>query len=108
LPTTTPLANNVTYYGSQNFDGNLSDSRLAVLAVINPSATWLGLTNNWNSASNWSTGTVPVACTRVVVNSGVPNMPSVSGTANTCFSVTLNGGATINMATGARLNITGN
>jgi hypothetical protein len=43
----------------------------------------------------------------VVVNTWVPFVLTVSGTGNTCFSVTLNNGATINMATGATLNITG-
>jgi hypothetical protein len=108
LASNTALTNNITYYASQTIDGNPSDSRLAVLVLINPTATWLGITNNWNSASNWSTGFVPVACTRVVINAGVPNMPTVSGTNNTCFSVTLNNGATINMATGATLNIPAN
>jgi Right handed beta helix region len=68
--------------------------------------TWLGLTNNWSSASNWSNGIVPDACTSVIVNGSAPFMPVVNSN-QTCYMLTATNGATINIAVGANLQIVG-
>ncbi len=69
--------------------------------------TWLGLTSEWNKPTNWSLGMIPSACAKLIVNTGVPFLPTITGINNTCYSLTLNNGANINMASGAILNITG-
>jgi hypothetical protein len=69
--------------------------------------TWLGITAAWQEPSNWSLGSVPTPCTAVIINKGVPFLPTISGTNNNCFSLTLNNGANLNMAQGAKLNIIG-
>jgi hypothetical protein len=68
-------------------------------------STWLGVTNNWNTPTNWSTGAVPNGCTKVIVNAGVPQMPTVTGISNICQELTLNNGSTINIGADAKLTI---
>lgn len=75
--------------------------------VVNKQSVWLGLTNQWNAPSNWSTGAVPAACTNVLVQTGVPVMPLVTGVGNTCFRLTINPGARVEVLSGAELLITG-
>jgi surface protein len=75
--------------------------------VINSQATWLGLTSDWGTATNWSSGVVPSICTQVIINNGTPFMPTISGTTHSAKSINLGPGATINVLPNARLNITG-
>jgi hypothetical protein len=75
--------------------------------LINSQATWLGITSDWGTASNWSSGLVPSICTQVIINSGTPFVPTVSGTTHSARSITLGPGATINVLPNAKLNITG-
>ncbi|MES2772556.1 MAG: LamG domain-containing protein [Bacteroidota bacterium] len=80
------------------------------VAIGNPctgTSTWLGISAAWATPGNWSTGFVPAECTRVIINSGVPFKPIVSGLNNSCLSVKLNSGAQVNIGAGAKLNITG-
>ncbi|CAM1345691.1 conserved hypothetical protein [Tenacibaculum amylolyticum] len=57
--------------------------------------TWTGTTNNdWNTASNWNTNSVPVASSEVTIPNGITNYPTISS------SVTVN---SISIASGASL-----
>ncbi|MES2778198.1 MAG: FG-GAP-like repeat-containing protein [Bacteroidota bacterium] len=107
LEAATPLANATTYYASQTVNGNESEQRLAVTVTINAAGTnitWLGVTNNWHSTANWSNATVPNTCMNVIVNSGAGIvMPVVTGLTGACNKLTLNNGATITIAAGAKL-----
>ena len=69
--------------------------------------TWLGISADWNTPGNWSTGKVPGSCNRVVINKGVPFLPNITGINNTCFSIQLNNGATIRLGKNAKLRING-
>ena len=86
---------------TQNFSIFMGKSALAL------TSTWLGISADWNTPGNWSTGKVPGICTHVIVNSGVPFLPIVSGINNKCFSLLLNNGATIHMGKDAKLRING-
>jgi hypothetical protein len=90
-----------------NANGPASAGVTTVPRACDVPVVWLGTTANWNTESNWSTGVKPGDCSKVVVNAGAPNMPTVTGNNNSCFSLQLNGGARVNMATGAKLTITG-
>lgn len=68
--------------------------------------TWLGLTDAWSSASNWSSGNVPDACTHAIINNGTPNMPLVSGN-GICYKLTVTNGATVTFANGSHLQVIG-
>jgi hypothetical protein len=68
--------------------------------------TWTGSTSTaWNTASNWSTGLVPVSTEDVIIPT-VTNNPIVStGTAN-CNNITINSGGNLTV-TGGTLQIAG-
>jgi hypothetical protein len=91
-----------------NVVGPVSAGVTTVPGNCNVQFTWLGITTDWNSPSNWSTGLVPTACSKVIVNTaGIPNKPTITGINSTCFSLTLQNGATVNLAKDAKLIITG-
>jgi hypothetical protein len=48
---------------------------------------------------------VPDACTDVIVNSGLPNMPLITGLTNICQRLTVNNGASVTVADGAVLTV---
>lgn len=72
--------------------------------------TWIGVTNNdWNTASNWDTGTVPTSADDVVINllTGAANI--ANGASGTCNNLT-KGGFLFNLSVspGGILKIVGN
>lgn len=56
--------------------------------------TWAGTTNNWETDSNWSSGSKPTSSDDVVIPSGLSIYPTVT-TTETVNSVTLNSGASL-------------
>ncbi len=69
-------------------------------------ATWTGsVSNSWFAPANWSTGRVPGDSTHVIIPSGTPNNPVVSGADGTAASVQLKGGAAITIATGRKVTL---
>ncbi len=65
------------------------------LAGFSPTEIWTGaVSNNWYTAGNWNTDTVPGATTNVIVNFGNPT----AGTGFSIASLTINGG-TVHLAT---------
>ena len=72
--------------------------------------TWIGGTNNdWNTAANWSTGTVPTAADDVVINTLGSSVNIANGAAGVCNNLT-KGGFISNLAVvpGGILKIQGN
>lgn len=72
--------------------------------------TWIGGTNNdWNTAANWSTGTVPTAADDVVINTLGSSVNIANGAAGVCNNLT-KGGFISNLAVapGGILKILGN
>ncbi len=62
---------------------------------------WNGsVSTNWNTAANWIGGVVPLSINDVVINSGTPNDPLVSGVGPvaTCNNLTINTGASVSIA----------
>lgn len=74
---------------------------------VNGQSSWLGISNIWSDGQNWSNGIIPSACTRVIVPAGLPFMPTVTGTENVCYKLTVQPGANVNVSTGAKLVIVG-
>ena len=57
------------------------------------SNTWNGSTdNNWDTASNWSTNSVPVSSTNVIIPAGLTNYPTATSAINV-NSITIASGA---------------
>jgi hypothetical protein len=72
--------------------------------------TWLGVTTDWNSTSNWSGGVVPVSTSDVIIpNTGSisqPSLPAGAPLANV-NSITIESGGVINGGTGTTLTVYG-
>lgn len=68
--------------------------------------TWTGSTSTaWNTASNWSTGVVPVSTEDVIIPTATNNPVVSTGTAN-CNNITINTGASLTI-TGGTMQIAG-
>lgn len=88
----------ITYVG---VDGN--DVVLTVVASVN---NWTGTTStDWNTTTNWSSGTVPGSTDNVTIPN-VTNDPVISG-AFTINNVDLASGATLTVANGGSLTLNG-
>lgn len=67
--------------------------------------SWTGTTStDWNTASNWGTGAVPVSTDNVTIDASVALQPAV-GSAQTVKNLTTDAGSTISL--NAALNLTG-
>ncbi len=109
--------NTATYIPAANANGMISLKLTAIgngclatatkMVFVNGVSTWLGITSDWNEDANWSNGVKPLGCTKVTIPNGLPFLPTISGANNTCYSLKLEPGATINVAPGAVLVITG-
>jgi hypothetical protein len=70
---------------------------------------WRGNTStNWFDACNWSTNSVPTSSKDVVIPTGTPYSPTISGANAYCYSITIEDGAvlTVNSDAGGVLNVT--
>ncbi len=90
---------------SATSDYGFSDIGLDEVVVSKPCSatttnTWAGLTTAWNTASNWSLGTVPTACNNVVINSGAIQPTISSGYNPVCNDLTINSGGTLTASIG--------
>ena len=72
-------------------------------AIIAQTNTWDGSSNiRWNVAANWSLNHVPLATEDVVIPTGTPRQPTVTGsTSAVCNNITINAGATWTTFAGA-------
>jgi hypothetical protein len=75
--------------------------------------TWLGITNDWNSTSNWSNGMLPGCGVANSTNVIIPTTPFgglyplVSGVDANADSITINRGATVTVDASRSLNVCG-
>jgi hypothetical protein len=65
-----------------------------------PGNTWLGITIDWFTPSNWCSGIAPTSTTDVIISPGTPNQPVINTAGAVCH--------TINISSGASLTINGN
>jgi len=113
------LANNANYSGANtatlqltnvpaSFNDNLYRCVLADLSVSNAfllqvANVWTGAVNNlWETAGNWSCGTVPTATTDVIINSGTPAVNSATAV---CRSIKVGAGASVSVTPGFKLTV---
>jgi hypothetical protein len=74
---------------------NFSPGRFNASNISFEVNTWKGTTDNdWDTGSNWSTGSAPGGSDDVQILAGITNYPTASG-AVTVNSVTINSGATL-------------
>jgi len=65
-----------------------------------PGNTWLGITIDWFTPSNWCSGIAPTSTTDVIIPPGTPNQPVINAAGAVCHA--------INISSGASLTINGN
>ncbi|MCK9422826.1 MAG: T9SS type A sorting domain-containing protein [Bacteroidales bacterium] len=86
----------------------LSTSNGIVNVTTGSNTQWTGTTNtDWNTASNWLGGTVPVATSDVVIPSG-GNQPTIGAAGALCSNLTINNGAILTIGGAYNLTISGN
>jgi hypothetical protein len=70
--------------------------------------TWLGVTANWNDASNWPVE-IPTIITDVIISSSAPNQPFIfSSPTAICNNLTINPGASCTINSGQTLTVNSN
>ncbi|HWB26289.1 MAG TPA: choice-of-anchor Q domain-containing protein, partial [Chitinophagaceae bacterium] len=107
--------NNILYTGNVNTDADINGNARLVNNVIDMGAyentgalQWTGTTSTaWNTAANWSNGTVPVITDSVVIPSaGVTNEPAISSNVSV-GGITVQAGRTLTVTGTGTLNIAG-
>jgi hypothetical protein len=95
--------------GTLNGGFDTSASQTFVVNVTN-SATWSGaISADWNTAGNWTLGSVPIASNSVSIPSaGVTNQPNLSTTDVTVANLTLSAGDSLTISGNHTLTINGN
>ena len=88
-----------------NINATFFETATGQIEVTNPLAIWLGLTSDWFTPANWAGGEVPSSVLDVVINSGTPQQPVLTGNVVTA-DLTINSGATLTSA-GFQLTIFG-
>lgn len=83
-------------------------SIFTLTVVVSPAnGQWTGAANTaYNNPANWNNNTVPAATDNVTIPAGVPNMPVLS-TSATVGSLTVSTGATLTVASGGALSLSG-
>jgi hypothetical protein len=76
--------------------------------LIGQTNTWDGSSStSWNTAANWSLGTVPVATDDVVIPGGLTNYPVISGITALTANLTINVGGTFTIDPDGALTVDG-
>ena len=106
---------NTTYTLTAVTDGNgctASSSNLSSNAIITvttaTTSTWTGVSSNWFDGNNWCGG-VPTNVRDVVIPSGTPFNPVISGAQSALTrDITINNGATITISNDGTFSVSGN
>ena len=102
-PVFTPSADGSFTYTVTGTDANGCFGTASVtITVTLGTPTWSG-TGNWSSSGNWSTNSVPSAGADVIISSGTVTISDDRSVG----SITINNGATVNIATNQSLDVSG-
>jgi hypothetical protein len=105
-----------TYFRVQKTVSGCTSPSAAALVTVLTGGGWLGTTNDWGTASNWCSNSVPTSATDVVISNSaaIANMPTVNaGTGAVCNNLTISNtfpGSTLTIAAAANasLSVSGN
>ena len=96
----------VTYYAASYNGTYYSSIRAAVTLTINICFTNTSNDNQWDNASNWSSGRVPVSSTDITISSG-QNTTINASTAAAVHNLTIDASASLTIAGGGSLIVSG-
>ena len=102
-PVFTPSADGSFTYTvtGTNANGCFGTASVTITVTLG-TPTWSG-TGNWSSSGNWSTNSVPSAGADVIISSGTVTISDDRSVG----SITINNGATVNIATNQSLDVSG-
>jgi len=93
------------YTNWTGFQPNQAEVTSNLKAFFENKYTWTGNTDNsWSSSENWDVGVVPGNKHNVYVEPS-SNMPQISGSSDSCKTLTLKSGATVTLLNGASLHV---
>jgi len=110
LSYTTPVLMNTTYYRAVATSGSCNPANSTVTVVtVSKSNYWTGNTNtDWNVATNWSCGLIPVVAVDVYIPVTVSgNYPNLSAASGMCNNINIAAGATTTVGNAGELHIAG-
>src|SRR4030095_14087730 len=67
----------------------------ATAQTCGPGNTWLGITSDWLTPSNWCSGVVPTSTTDVIIPTGTPNQPIINVAGAVCRAMNISTGGTL-------------
>ncbi len=111
-PQTDNVVNSIALYGSKVYIGGnfiTATSQLrSYLAVFSGAANyWTGtVSNDWNTAANWSNNVVPTSTDLVFIPSGTPNAPDLNNISFSVRDFTQLSGQTLDLGSG-NMSVTG-
>ena len=106
-PTFSYTAANAGVYTLVISSGGCSANAYTSVSSLTTPGQWTGnISNNWNNANNWCTGTLPVISTNVTIPATATNMAVVTDN-QLCNNLVINTGASFNINTGGTLQIAG-
>ena len=102
-----------TWYRVAITSGGCTSRSATVKVTVLSSGGWKGTTNDWGTASNWCSNSVPTNATDVVISpfpaaSGLFLPVIASGTNAVTLSLTINTGASVTVNSGGTLSLSGN
>ncbi|MBG7610982.1 hypothetical protein IU405_01830 [Polaribacter sp. BAL334] len=91
-------------------DGTVWNTNVNPYTLSSFTFTWNGTTNTvWNTASNWSLGSVPTSIDDVSIPSGLSNYPIIPASVDvTVNNITIASGASLTLSKGTTLSVIGN
>lgn len=93
------------YTNWTGFQPNQAEVTSNLKAFFENKYTWTGNTDNsWSSSENWDVGVVPGNKHNVYIEPS-SNMPQISGSSDSCKTLTLKSGATVTLLNGASLHV---
>jgi hypothetical protein len=104
----TGVLTQTTYYNAVVTSGVCAADPSSVITItVDPNNTWIGGNGNWSDPSNWCGG-LPTSSTPVVLdNNAIITLNAGAGITTQVASMTINSGATLVVAAGEQLTITG-
>ena len=101
-----------TWYRIAITSGGCTSRSAAVKVTVLSGGGWKGVTNNWGTASNWCSNSVPTNATDVIINSFPSGsglfMPVIASATNAAtLSLTINTGASVTVNSGGTLSLSG-
>jgi hypothetical protein len=106
--TTVPLTSTMRYRLTVTSPAGCVANSNPVTITVNTSTTWSGaIDDKWNTAGNWSCGTVPTIYTDVTIPSAPTNQPHVIGATGHAKTLTVSSGAAVTVLTNGSLDVVG-